>query len=85
MAGEKLGSPKGFSVCTECHGTVGQSAIPGWPPIAGTSKAELVSKLKGYRANFVLESVMTDVAHNFTDSQIDEIADYYSQLPKVEQ
>ncbi|TQV74180.1 hypothetical protein FKG94_16365 [Exilibacterium tricleocarpae] len=67
-------------LCKKCHGPGGESAIPGWPPIAGMTKSELVSKLKGYRAKLVPESRMADVTHNFTDDQIEVIAQYYAEL-----
>ncbi len=72
--------PEVVRVCSECHGAEGKAPIPGWPPIAGMGKEELISKLKGYRAKLVPESRMSDVTHNFTDSEIEAIAQYYVEL-----
>lgn len=73
-----------INMCINCHGKEGNATIPGWPAIAGMSKHNLISKLKSYRAKSNPESRMSDVTHSFTDSQIEEIANYYSQKPSPE-
>ena len=67
--------------CSTCHGD-GDAAIPGWPPLKTLSKAELVSKLTTYRNQLVPESRMSDVTHHFSDEEIRQIADYFSQHPQ---
>lgn len=66
--------------CTECHGTHGDAALPGWMPIATMTQSEIVAKLKGHRAKLINDSTMSKVAHDLTDEQIEEIATYYANL-----
>lgn len=66
--------------CTECHSQQGKAAISGWPPIAGMAKDDIVGKLKGHRLKVVDDSMMSKVAHDLSDQQIEQIAEYYSAL-----
>ena len=67
--------------CNACHRD-GSAAIPGWPPLQALSKKELVGKLTAYRNRLAPESRMSDVTHNFTDAEIEQLATYYSQQSK---
>lgn len=64
--------------CPQCHGNSG-AAIPGWPPIGTLSKERLISKLTGYRNQLNRESRMTDVTHDFSDEDIERIANHYAR------
>lgn len=66
--------------CAACHSTDGYSAGPGVPSIAGLSKNYLVKTMKAYRTGERYSSVMSRIAKGYTDTQIDRMADYLSQL-----
>ena len=64
--------------CTECHGTQGDAALPGWMPIGSMTEQEIIGKLTGHRAKLINDSTMSKVAHDLTDEQIKQIATYYA-------
>jgi cytochrome c553 len=76
--------PAEVTQCEVCHGQQGHAAQPGWPPLAGQSKAALQSKLRSYREQWVNDSVMSRGSHDFSDEQIEALAEYYSKLPQPE-
>ena len=73
-------TPELVKVCRECHGPGGSATIPGWQPLAGMEKQQIIAKLTVYRDKLNQDSVMTGAAHRLTDQQIEELADYYSSL-----
>ena len=76
----KIERPALINQCEKCHGLQGKAGMPGWPDIAGQSKASLVAKLKSYRSQIVPDSVMSRGVHDLTDAQIERLASYYTQL-----
>jgi cytochrome c553 len=66
--------------CFECHGKTGESVRPGTLPIGGIAKADIISKLKGYRSQRVPDSVMSRGSHDLNDEDIETVADYYSKV-----
>lgn len=72
-------------VCAACHGVNGYSNSPIIPNLAGQQKDYLVNQLQGYRdhsrsdKNGVL--FMWGMARNLSDTQIQELANYFSSLP----
>ncbi len=69
-----------LSGCIACHTAEGKPAQAGWPHLAGMTKAEIVGKLEGHRQALIGDSMMTKIARNLTDAQIDAVAEYYSRL-----
>lgn len=63
--------------CVECHRHEGGATVPGWPPLASLSSADIEAKLRGYRAGNNPDSRMTEVAHDFSDEDIRLLAAYY--------
>ncbi|MBR2495504.1 c-type cytochrome [Helicobacter sp.] len=83
-------APKIFTKCIACHGEDGQKIAPGargGTSIAGLSKQKLIADLKGYRAQFAdnggAKSIMYIQAQNLSDTDIKELAEYISSLPKA--
>lgn len=84
-------APKIFAKCIACHGQDGQAIAPGargGTSIAGLSKQKLIADLKGYRAQFTdnggAKSIMYLQARDLSDSDIQELAEYISKLPKAQ-
>jgi cytochrome c553 len=66
--------------CFECHGKTGEPGRVGTMPIGGMDKADIISKLKGYRSQRVPDSVMSRGVHDLNDEDIEAVADYYSKV-----
>ena len=67
--------------CASCHGTDGYSTGLGIPSIAGLDKAYLMRTMKAYRTGERASSVMGRIAKGYTDTQIERMSAYLSQLP----
>lgn len=76
-----LAAPPQAAVCTACHGPAGISPNPEWPNIAGQHKPYLVSSLKAYRDGTRNNPLMSPIAKNLTDGDIDVLAEHFSSLP----
>jgi cytochrome c553 len=71
--------PAVAAACLECHRGEAAAAIPGWPPLDSLSSEEIAAKLRGYRERQVPESRMSDVAHELSDEEIRQLAEYYGR------
>lgn len=73
-----------FGVCAGCHGQKGEMKALGVSPIiAGQPKADIVTKLNGYKDGSyggAMKSVMAGQAASLGDADIDALADYISKL-----
>lgn len=65
------------SNCFQCHGTDGRSTV-GFDRLAGKSANEIYGELIEMRARPIPEGIMDVHAKGYTDSQLREIADYFS-------
>ncbi|PAF48452.1 cytochrome C [Helicobacter sp. 12S02634-8] len=81
-------APAAFKKCVACHGANGQKVAPGAKggvTIAGLPKAKLLADLKGYKAgtadNGGAKAIMYAQMKNVSDTDIEALADYISQLP----
>lgn len=82
-------APVAFKKCIACHGADGQKVAPGakgGATIAGMSKEDLLTQLKGYKAktadNGGAKAVMYAQMANVSDEDIEVLAEYISKLPK---
>ena len=64
--------------CVACHGADGTSANPSWPNLMGQSKAYLVSALKRYHSGARKNAMMTGIAKDLSDADIENVAAYYA-------
>jgi cytochrome c553 len=71
------------AVCTACHGQDGNTtASPGIPRLAGQDRDYLIKALMAYRVGVTrTDETMTAMAKPLSDSDIVNIAAYFSDLP----
>jgi len=71
-------------ICSSCHGLDGYSNTPIMPNLAGQQKEYLINQLNDYRdqtrRNEYGVMYMWGMARGLSDSQINELAEYFSQL-----
>jgi cytochrome c553 len=67
--------------CANCHGTEGRSAV-GMPALAGQPKAYLIQQMSDFKAGKRPATIMHQLAKGYTDAQIEQMADYFSRLPR---
>jgi cytochrome c553 len=70
-------------VCSNCHGTDGNSVSPAFPRLAGQQAAYLVSQLTNFRGHQRSDPAgseyMWGLSRFLTDDQISGLAEYYSK------
>jgi len=66
--------------CAACHGADGVSGNPAWPSLAGQQRGYLVSALQAYKAGARRDPMMTNLAKELTEPDMNELADYYASL-----
>ena len=68
------------AMCAGCHGPKGISFAPMNPNLAGQKEAYLATQLKAFRAGTRVNATMNPMAKALSDSDIANIAAYYSSL-----
>lgn len=77
-----IAAPEKTALCAGCHGAQGISLNPEWPSLAGQHAAYLAKQMHDYKtASTRNAAIMTPMVAQLSDSDIAEIADYYSRLP----
>jgi len=74
---------KKAALCASCHGVSGIATLPMYPNLAGQNEAYLISALNAYRdkqRNGGMAAIMQMQAAKLSDSDIENIAAYYSSL-----
>jgi sulfide dehydrogenase cytochrome subunit len=67
------------ATCAACHGTDGRVVgDAGVPALAGQSRDTLASRLRAFRAGSRESTVMSQLSKGFNDTQIDQLAGYFS-------
>ncbi len=66
--------------CAGCHGAKGVSNNPLWPNLAGQKDAYLVKQIKAFRDGGRKEPMMGPMVKGLSDSDIENLAAYYSGL-----
>lgn len=66
------------SRCVTCHGANGASANRSWPNLVGQSRDYLANTLKAYRDGTRKNSLMSAVAKNLSDAEVDSAAAYFA-------
>lgn len=64
--------------CAGCHGEDGNSAMPGFPKLAGQHKGYLVKQLQAFKSGARMSPMMAPLAAGLDDQAIEEIAAYYA-------
>lgn len=71
--------------CAACHGIEGRDANPSFPRLAGQSATYLAVQLQEFRSGERYHPVMSPIAEALTDEDIDDLAEYFSQVPLTEE
>src|ERR1700712_3557020 len=66
--------------CFVCHGADGLAKVPDAPNLAGQNPAYLVKALKDYRSGKRENEVMSMMAKNLSDEDINLVASYFSSI-----
>ena len=66
--------------CASCHGAEGISANSLWPNLAGQQEQYLVKQLKAFRDGERTDPLMSPMAKNLSDEDIDDLSAYYASL-----
>ena len=68
------------AICAACHGTAGISPNDLWPNLAGQKKTYLVRQIKAFRDGDRVDPMMAPMVRSLTDTDVENIAAYYSSL-----
>jgi len=84
-AATNVAGAEAYSKCAGCHGADGKTKALGKSPvIAGQSKEDLVTKIKGYKAGTLntagMGTLMKGQVASMSDADIDAVAGYISTL-----
>lgn len=64
--------------CAGCHGEDGNSAMPGFPKLAGQHPGYLVKQLQAFKSGARKAPMMAPLAMGLDDQAIEEISAYYA-------
>jgi cytochrome c553 len=67
--------------CANCHGTLGV-AQAGMESLAGQTKEDLQKKMMDFKSGKKPASIMHQLSKGYTDTQIEQLAVYFSALKK---
>ncbi|HWS75336.1 MAG TPA: c-type cytochrome [Quisquiliibacterium sp.] len=71
------------ATCANCHGTDGRSAGGGgMPGLAGLSRTYMIEQMNAFRSGARQATIMHQLAKGYTDEQIAQMADFFSQQKK---
>ena len=82
-AGVSADQPAALATCAACHGESGQSANPQWANLGGQHEGYLAIQLRNFRSGERKNDVMNGIAAGLSDSDIDELAAWYSAQPHI--
>ena len=68
------------TLCENCHGENGVAVLPGVPNLSGQQKEYLRAQLRAYRSGSRQDPQMSIVAKTLTDTDIENLADWYSAI-----
>ena len=74
----KAGRTKAEAVCAVCHGLDGLATIPEAPNISGQKEPYLIEQLTAFKSGERKNEMMSLVAQDLTDADIENLAAYYS-------
>lgn len=81
LAGDAAAPPaKVRTLCQNCHGEYGVAVLPGAANLSGQQKEYLVQQLRAYRSGSRPSEQMSIIAKTLTDSEIENLADWYSAI-----
>lgn len=79
-AGDVAAGRQKANACAVCHGPLGLSTLPNAPHLAGQPAIYTAAQLKAYRGGTRQHEVMTLMAKPLSDTDIDNLADWYASI-----
>lgn len=79
-AGNPAAGKEKTRACVTCHGVDGMSRVPNAPNLAGQNEWYLAKQLSDYRAGKRTHQVMSIVAKDLSDADIDDLAAWYASI-----
>ena len=76
----KAGEAKAKEVCQACHGLDGLSKTPDAPNIAAQIEPYIVAQLQAYKSGERKNDAMSVVAPSLSDTDIEDLAAYFSAI-----
>ena len=73
-------APPKAQACAVCHGALGISQAPDTPHLAGPPAIYLQRQLRAYRGGERRHELMSIVARELSDQDIDELARWYESI-----
>lgn len=80
FAGDIAAGKAKAASCAACHGASGLSSIEAWPNLAGQKEGYLKKQLQDFKSGKRTDPMMGNMAKPLSDSDIDNLAAYYSSL-----
>ena len=80
LAGNIAAGKAKAASCAGCHGAAGISNNPAWPNLAGQQKVYLEKQMRDFRSGKRQDALMTPMAKPLSDTDIKNLAAYYSSL-----
>ena len=80
FAGDAAAGKSRAAACGACHGMNGISSNDIWPNLAGQKAGYLTAQLKAFRDGQRKNPMMSPMAAPLSDTDIDNLAAYYSSL-----
>jgi cytochrome c553 len=68
------------ATCAACHGAKGISVVPNYPNLAGQKEAYLAKAIKDFKTKVRKDPTMNAMAGALSDTDIANLAAYYSGL-----
>jgi sulfide dehydrogenase cytochrome subunit len=66
------------NTCAGCHGTLGHSAGPASPIIAGINQIVFVDMMEGYKSGDIYSTIMGRIAKGYTEEEIEKMAVFFN-------
>ena len=82
FAGDAAAGKAKSATCSACHGQNGISTNDIWPNLAGQKEGYLVAQLTAFRSGQRVNPMMAPMAAALSDTDIANLAAYYSSLGK---
>lgn len=80
VAGDAAAGHRRAKECSDCHGESGASDNDDWPSLAAQSAPYLVRILSAYKSGSQHDEVMSPIAHELSDADVQNLAIYYAGL-----
>ncbi len=75
------GKIKAVAACNVCHGRLGIAVMPSAPNLAGQNADYLIAQLRNFRNGKRQHEVMSVIAAQLKDGEIEDLASWFSTIP----